>query len=252
MDNTSKSDKRQKSKKQTKSDKRTKTDTNSDKRFKSRSRSSSLSRSTPSKINEWYKRHSLCPKMPIHQLTVNRMGDNWIKISNKDIVEKSGKFIIKKLNRLPGVYIVIILKEYPKTIFLLREFADLYFNQQIAYPEAPLDLGMIGHSSIYSDNEFKIEWLKESVARENELLASKSKDKKTKKKHLRIARKTREQCLLYFAGHLFYDKEIVVWNNHSGHFQPDKKVKNKVGLPLEKFEPMGSKNINRLIDERYS
>ena len=190
--------------------------------------------------------------MPIHQLTVNKEGDNWIKITNKDIVEKSGKFIIKKLNRSPGVYIVIILKEYPKTIFLLREFADLYFNQQIAYPEAPLDLGMIGHSSIYNADEFKMEWLKESVARENELLASKSKDKKTKRKHLRMARKTREQCLLYFAGQLFYDKQIVVWNNHSGHFQPDKKVKNKVGLPLEKFELMGSKNINRLIDERYS
>jgi hypothetical protein len=234
--------------KKSKSDKRSK----SDKQSKSRSASLSRSNSNPSKINEWHKRNSLCPKMPIHQLTVNKEGDNWIKITNKDIVEKSGKFIIKKLNRLPGVYIVIILKEYPKTIFLLREFADLYFNQQIVYPEAPLDLGMIGHSSIYSNNEFKIEWLKESVARENELLASKSKDKKTKRKHLRIARKTREQCLLYFAGQLFYDKEIVVWNNHSGHFQPNKKVKNKVGLPLEKFEPMGSKNINKLIDERYS
>ena len=68
---------------------------------------------------------------------------------------------------------------------------------------------MIGHSSIYNADEFNMEWLKESFARENELLASKSKDKKTKRKHLRIARKTREQCLLYFAGQLFYDKEIT-------------------------------------------
>ena len=98
----------------------------------------------------------MCPKTPIHQLTVNLEGDNWIKISNKDIIKKSGKYIIKKLNHLPGVYIVIILKEYPKTIYLLREFADLYFNQLIVYPEAPFDTGMIGHSSIYSNNEFKI------------------------------------------------------------------------------------------------
>ena len=245
-------DKRPKSKSRSKSKSKSKSKTSLSK-SKSKSKTApSRSKTTPSKINEWQKRNSLCPKTPIHQLTVNRHDDNWIKITSNDIIEKSGKFIIKQLNRLPGVYIVIILKEYPKTIYLLREFGDLYYNQQIAYPEAPLDLGMIGHSSIYDIDEFKIEWLKESIARDNELLASKSKDKKTKKKHMRTSKKTREQCLLYFAGQLFYDKEIVVWNNHSGHFQPAIKVKNKVGLPLEKFEPMGSKNINKLIDERYS
>ena len=245
-------DKRPKSKSRSKSKSKSKSKTSLSK-SKSKSKTApSRSKTTPSKINEWQKRNSLCPKTPIHQLTVNRHDDNWIKITSNDIIEKSGKFIIKQLNRLPGVYIVIILKEYPKTIYLLREFGDLYYNQQIAYPEAPLDLGMIGHSSIYDNDEFKIEWLKESIARDNELLASKSKDKKTKKKHMRTSKKTREQCLLYFAGQLFYDKEIVVWNNHSGHFQPAIKVKNKVGLPLEKFEPMGSKNINKLIDERYS
>ena len=244
-----------KSKSRSKSKSKSKTSLSKSKSKTSLSKSKtapSRSKTTPSKINEWQKRNSLCPKTPIHQLTVNRHDDNWIKITSNDIIEKSGKFIIKKLNRLPGVYIVIILKEYPKTIYLLREFADLYYNQQIVYPEAPLDLGMIGHSSIYDKDEFKMEWLKESIARDNELLASKSTDKKTKRKHMRTAKKTREQCLLYFAGQLFYDKEIVVWNNHSGHFQPDQKVKNKVGLPLEKFEPMGSKNINKLIDERYS
>ena len=241
-------------------DKRPKSKSKSRSKSKSKSKTSlsksktapSRSKTTPSKINEWQKRNSLCPKTPIHQLTVNRHDDNWIKITSNDIIEKSGKFIIKKLNRLPGVYIVIILKEYPKTIYLLREFADLYYNQQIVYPEAPLDLGMIGHSSIYDIDEFKMEWLKESIARDNELLASKSTDKKTKRKHMRTAKKTREQCLLYFAGQLFYDKEIVVWNNHSGHFQPPENVKHKVGLPLEKFAPMSSPIIKKLIEQRYS
>ena len=57
--------------------------------------------------------------------------------------------------------------------------------------------------------------------------------------------------MLYFAGQLYYDKQIVVWTNHSGHFQPPENVKHKVGLPLEKFAPMSSPRIKKLIEQRY-
>jgi hypothetical protein len=209
-------------------------------------------KTNPSKTGEWNRRNSICPKAPSHQLTVNRTGQNWIKIKIKDIKVKNNKFIIKKLNKLPGVYVMIILKENPNIIYLLREFTDLYFNNSIEYPEAPVDNGMIGHSSIYNDTEFSIEWMKEDAARKFELQASQIKNKKTKRKLLRSARKTREQCLLYFAGQLYYDKQIVVWTNHSGHFQPPENVKHKVGLPLEKFAPMSSPIIKKLIEQRYS
>ena len=209
-------------------------------------------KTNPSKTGEWNRRNSICPKAPSHQLTVNRTGQNWIKIKIKDIKVKNNKFIIKKLNKLPGVYVMIILKENPNIIYLLREFTDLYFNNSIEYPEAPVDNGMIGHSSIYNDTEFSIEWMKEDAARKFELQASQIKNKKTKRKLLRSARKTREQCLLYFAGQLYYDKQIVVWTNHSGHFQPPENVKHKVGLPLEKFAPMSSPVIKKLIEQRYS
>ena len=51
---------------------------------------------------------------------------------------------------------------------------------------------------------------------------------------------------------LYYDKELVVWTNHSGHFQTKDHVKRKVGLSLDKFAPMSSKKIHTMIDQHYS
>ena len=196
----------------------------------------------------WSIKHSECPKTPSHQLTIDRHKSNWIKLNvTRDVKKKKNKYIINKLKKLPGIYIVIILKEDPSTLYLLREFKDLYYNGQIEYPEAPMDDGMIGHSSIYFDSEFKIEWMKEMTARQYDLDASKESDPKKKMKLRRSARKTREQCLLYFAGQLYYDKELVVWTNHSGHFQTKDYVKHKVGLPLDKFAAMSSKKINAFM-----
>ena len=141
-----------------------------------------------------------------------------------------------------------------------REFKDLFYNAQIDYQGESTTATVgglswddtIGHSSIYTKPEFTIEWLKEQTARKHDLDASKESDPTKKKKLSRSARRTREQCLLYFAGQLYYDKEIVVWTNHSGHFQTKDHVKRKVGLSLDKFAPMSSKKIHTMIDQHYS
>ncbi len=212
----------------------------------------SMSRQGSRKSNEWNSKNSVCPKTPSHQLTVNRDGSNWFKLTKNDINKKKNKYEIKRLNKLPGIYIIIVLKENPDIMYLLREFSDLFYRNSLDYPEAPVDDGMIGHSSIYNDKEFQMEWMKEMTARDFELQASKTSDKVKKKMLNNKAKRTREQCLLYFAGQMYYDKQIVVWTNHSGHFQPSENVKHKVGLPVDKFEPMGSPNIHKLIEMRYS
>ena len=212
----------------------------------------SMSRQSSRKSNEWSSKNSVCPKTPSHQLNIDRNGSNWFKLTKNDIKKKKNKYEIKRLNKLPGIYIIIILKEDPNTLYLLREFTDLFYRNSLDYPEAPVDDGMIGHSSIYTDIEFNMEWMKELSARDLELQASKTSDKVKKKKLNNMAKRTREQCLLYFAGQMYYDKQIVVWTNHSGHFQPSENVKHKVGLPVDKFEPMGSPNIHKLIETRYS
>lgn len=227
---------------------------------RSRSRkdlSRSRSRKSVSKTSqglEWNVKNSVCPKTPSHQLTINREGPNWLRITKNDIHKKKkrNKYEIKRLNKSPGIYIIIILKEDPNTLYLLREFTDLFYRNSLDYPEAPVDDGMIGHSSIYSDQEFQMEWLKELTARDFELEASKTSDKSQQKLLNGRAKRIRQQCLLYFAGQLYYDKEIVVWTNHSGHFQPLVNVKHKVGLPIDKFAPMGSPKINKSIQLRYS
>ena len=222
------------------------------KRSLSRSKSKRMSRSK-SNLN-WSTKNSICPKTPAHQLTINREGPNWFRLTKNDIhkKKKTNKYEIKKLNKLAGIYIIIILKEDPNTLYLLREFTDLFYRNSLDYPEAPVDDGMIGHSSIYTDQEFQMEWLKEMTARGYELEASKTSDKIQKKLLNNRAKRIRQQCLLYFAGQLYYDKEIVVWTNHSGHFQPNENVKNKVGLPMDKFAPMGSPKIEQSIQSRYS
>ena len=224
-------------------------------RSKSRkSISRSNSRKSLSHNLVWNKRDSVCPKTPSHQLTINREGPNWMRLTKYDIhkKKKTNKYEIKRLNKLPGIYIVIILKEDPTIMYLLREYTDLFYRNSLDYPEAPVDNGMIGHSSIYTDAEFQMEWLKELTARDFELKASKTTDKSQKKLLNNRAKRIREQCLLYFAGQLYYDKEIVVWTNHSGHFQPPENVKHKVGLPVDKFAAMGSPIIDRSIKQRYS
>jgi len=198
-------------------------------------------------------KYSECPKAPSHQLNIDRHKSNWIKLNvTKDIKKKNNKYIIKKLKKLPGIYVVIILKQDPSILYLLREFKDLYYNGQIEYPEAPMEQGAIGHSSIYTNFEFYMEWMKEETARKYDLESIKESNPKKKQKLRTYARRIREQCLLYFAGQLYYDKELVVWTNHSGHFQTREYVKHKVGLPLDKFAPMSSKKINTMIDEHYS
>ena len=219
----------------------------------SKSRSKSRSKSLRSMSPTWSAKHSECPKTPLHQLTVDRHKSNWIKLNvTRDVKKKKNKYIINKLKKLPGIYMIIILKEDPSILYLLREFKDLYYNGEIEYPEAPMDDGRIGHSSVFTKSEFTIEWLKEETARKYDLDASKESDPIKKKKLRRTARRTREQCLLYFAGQLYYDKELVVWTNHSGHFQTKDYVKHKVGLPLDKYAPMSSKKIHTMIDQRYA
>ena len=222
--------------------------------IRSRSRSAlSRSKSRQSNLTKWSSKYSECPKTPSHQLTVDRYKQNWIKLNiKKDIKLTRGKYIIRKLNKLPGIYIIIVLKEDPSILYLLREFKDLYYNEHLEYPEAPMDDGMIGHSSIYTKSEFTIEWMKEEMARQYDLEASKESDPQKKRKLRRSARKTREQCLLYFAGQLYYDKELVVWTNHSGHFQTKDYIKHKVGLPLDKYARMSSNKIHTMIDQHYS
>ena len=65
------------------------------------------------------------------------------------------------------------------------------------------------------------------------------------------AKRIRNQCLLVYAGQLYYDVNtgIVLWTNHSGHFAP--KVENRylVNLPDNLFIPMGSQRIREKLEE---
>ena len=235
-------------------------------RSKSRSKSlkslrKSLKSLSKSLIPSWSAKYSECPKTPSHQLNVNRHTPKWIKLDvSKDVKKKKNKYLINKLKKLPGIYVMIILKEDPSTLYLLREFKDLFYGAQIDYQGVSTTTTVgglswddtIGHSSIYTKPEFTIEWLKEQTARKHDLDASKESNPTKKKELRRSARRTREQCLLYFAGQLYYDKELVVWTNHSGHFQTKEYVKRKVGLPLDKFAPMSSKKIHTMIEQHYS
>ena len=103
----------------------------------------SMSRQNSRKSNEWSSKNSVCPKTPSHQLNIDRNGSNWFKLTKNDIKKKKNKYEIKRLNKLPGIYIIIILKEDPNTLYLLREL-QIYFTETLDYPEAPVDDGMIG------------------------------------------------------------------------------------------------------------
>ena len=48
---------------------------------------------------------------------------------------------------------------------------------------------------------------------------------------------------------MYYDRGIVLWTNHSGHFMPKEENMEKVGLPKELFVPMGSREIDDTIRE---
>ena len=148
---------------------------------------------------------------------------------------------------------MIVLKENPEIIYLLKEFDDFFYNRQTRYPRDVYneDMGMIGHSSIYTDDEMEMEWTKENTARLLESEASSEKNKKKKKKLLKKAKRIRNQCLLVYAGQLYYDTNtgIVMWTNHSGHFQAKAENRYLVNLPDNLFIPMSSKKIQERLEE---
>jgi len=198
--------------------------------------------------DEWTSENSECPKTPSHQLHISKKSSHWVKVDVKnEIYKDDDSYIIDNKSIGTGLYIMIVLKQDPDTLYLLKEFDDLFSFRQIEYPEAPLDRGMIGHSSIFTEREFSMEWEKEKMAREFEQEASLLEDKKRKANLFKKAEQARNQCLIYYAGQLYYDRGIVLWTNHSGHFQPKEEHMDKVGLPKELFVPMGSKKINEII-----
>ena len=215
---------------------------------KSSQRSSSKISSIKQHLNE-------CPKTPFHQPTIERNSSSWLKInSKKDLIKKKENFFIKNRNISTGIYLLIILKENPDIIFLLKEYNDLSMNDYQEY-ELPQDAEWptYGHSSIYSNNEYRIEWMKETTARDLESKAKKEKNKKKKHNLLKNANYARSQCFLVYAGQLYYDKKqgIIMWTNHSGHFQPKSENRYLVGFPDSLFVPAGSKKIDEKLEEYF-
>ena len=219
-----------------------------------RSRSSRKSRSQKSGSSQVKEHIYECPKTPSHQVGIDRNSEHWLKVNTlKDLSMEKGNYYIKTPGISTGLYVMIVLKENPEIIFLLKEFDDLFYNRPHRYPHDVYneDMGRIGHSSIYTSNEMEMEWTKENTARTLESQASSEKNIEERKKLLRHAKQARSQCLLIYAGQLYYDTNtgIVLWTNHSGHFAP--KIENKylVNLPDNLFIPMSSKKIQERLEE---
>ena len=206
---------------------------------------------TYKKTSEWTKDSPECPKTPYHQPTIDREGENWIKLDlTKDVVQEDDRYILANEGITTGIYIMIVLKTDPDTLYVLKEYDDL---SMMAYNEYDIpddaEWPTYGHSSIYSNDEYQLEWLKETSAREYDKEAELEENATKKKKLFKKAEQARSQCLLYYAGIMYYDREIVLWTNHSGHFMPKAENMEKVGLPEELFVPMGSKEIDETIRE---
>ena len=69
-----------------------------------------------------------------------------------------------------------------------------------------------------------MEWEKEKMAREFEQEASLLDDKKKKESLFKKAKQARNQCLIYYAGQLYYDRGIVLWTNHRDIFSQKKNI----------------------------
>ena len=206
---------------------------------------------TYKKTSEWTKDSPECPKTPYHQPTIDREGENWIKLDlTKDVVQEDDRYILANEGITTGIYIMIVLKTNPDTLYVLKEYDDL---SMMAYNEYDIpddaEWPTYGHSSIYSNDEYQLEWLKETSAREYDKEAELEENATKKKKLFKKAEQARSQCLLYYAGIMYYDRGIVLWTNHSGHFMPKAENMEKVGLPEELFVPMGSKEIDETIRE---
>jgi len=146
-----------------------------------------------------------------------------------------------KLKTGTGVYDFVIFKHDEEYIYLLKRYNDLRESNEIFYPEMveaerQQRHPFIGHSSIFSKEEYELEWEKEEIARDFSIQAERAKGKE-KKRLLKLEKKEREQCSIYYAGSIYYDEGIVLWTNKSGHFQPNIKNSRKVGLPIGAFYP---------------
>jgi hypothetical protein len=195
-----------------------------------------------------------CPKTPSHQVGIDRNSEHWLKVNTlTDLIMKKGNHYIKTPGISTGLYVMIVLKENPEIIYLLKEFDDFFYNRPHRYPVDVFDddMGMIGHSSVYTSEEMEMEWTKENTARMLESEASAEKNKKKKKKLLKQAKRIRGQCLLMYAGQLYYDTNtgIVLWSNHSGHFQAKAENRYLVNLPDNLFIAMSSKKIQEKLEE---
>ena len=222
---------------------------------KSRSSQRSSRKSRSSKQSSTIKENIYeCPKTPSHQVGIDRDSEHWLKVNTgKDLSIKKGNHYIKTPGISTGLYVMIVLKENPEILYLLKEFDDFFYNRPHRYPDDVFneDMGMIGHSSIYTSEEMEMEWTKENTARTLESEASSEKNKKKKKKLLKKAKRVRDQCLLVYAGQLYYDTNtgIVMWTNHSGHFQAKAENRYLVNLPDNLFIPMSSKKIQERLEE---
>lgn len=199
----------------------------------------------------WLTSDPECPKVAFHQPTIDRAGKDWIRINlTKGILKMGPKYILDDERVDTGRYIMIVMKQEPEILYLLKEFNDLSMTEYQDY-EIPDDREWptYGHSSIYSDKEYEMEWTKESRAREFEKETEGVTAKESKEKSYKRARRIRNQCLLMYAGILYYDRGIVLWTNHSGHFMPKEENKEKVGLPIELFVPTGSNEIEERLEE---
>ena len=237
----------QRSSRKSRSSQRSSRKSRSSQRSSQKSRSSKQSSTIKENIYE-------CPKTPSHQVGIDRDSEHWLKVNTgKDLSMKKGNHYIKTPGISTGLYVMIVLKENPEIIYLLKEFDDFFYNRPTRYPDDVFneDMGMIGHSSIYTDDEMEMEWTKENTARLLESEASSEKNKKKKKKMLKQAKRIRNQCLLVYAGQLYYDTNtgIVLWTNHSGHFQAKAENRYLVNLPDNLFIPMSSKKIQERLEE---
>ena len=194
--------------------------------------------------------NSECPKVQFHQAMIDKEGPHWIKVNLKrEIIEEDDDvFTIDNERVDTGIYIMVVLKEDPNTLYLLKEYSDLQMLNFMDYPiSQDSEWPTYGHSSIFRKKEYSIEWMKETVAREFEKEASMIQDKKKQESLFKKAKQARGQCLLLYAGKLYYDKEILLWTNHSGHFQPKEENMKNVGLPQKLFKPMGSTDIDEIL-----
>ena len=207
------------------------------KRRSSRRRSSrSRSSRSRSRKKKWSSKDSICPKGKDHnQIPLSREGRDarWKKVSIMDLIVNT-----TKLNIDTGVYDFVIFKPDEGYIYLLKRYNHLEERGDVIYPEMTKEgiIPFIGHSSIFSEKEYDLEWKKEEIARDFSIQAEKAKGKE-KKRLLKLEKRAREQCLIYYAGSIYYDEGIVLWTNKSGHFQPNIKNSRKVGLPIGAFYP---------------